>query len=84
MLPITAIEEAFVAGPAIRNTNTAPGETPFMKRTNAIGIDAVAQTYKGRETMSITKYSKKEFEDKKEAIKSGGMKYPMHAAISNP
>ena len=30
MLPITAIEEAFVAGPAIRNTNTAPGETPSL------------------------------------------------------
>ena len=31
--------------------------------------------------MNITKYSMKEFEDKKDAIKSGGIKYPMHAAI---
>ena len=41
---ITAIEEAFVAGPAIKNTKTAPADTPLAIRTTAIGIDAVAQT----------------------------------------
>ena len=40
----TAIEEALVAGPAIRNTKTAPADTPLAIRTTAIGIDAVAQT----------------------------------------
>ena len=39
-----AIEDAFVAGPAIRKTKTAPGETPLITRATAIGIEAVAQT----------------------------------------
>ena len=41
---VLAIEEALVAGPAIRNTKTAPADTPLAIRTTAIGIDAVAQT----------------------------------------
>ena len=41
---ITTIEEALVAGPAIKNTKTAPADTPFAIRTKATGIDAVAQT----------------------------------------
>ena len=41
---ITTIDEAFVAGPAIKNTKTAPADTPLAIRTKAIGIDAVAQT----------------------------------------
>ena len=32
---------AFIAGPTIRNTNAAPGETPFRMSDAAIGIDAV-------------------------------------------
>ena len=49
----TAIEDAFVAGPAIRKTNTAPAETPFVIRATAIGTEAVAQTYIGNEIKSI-------------------------------
>ena len=41
---MTAMEEALVAGPAIKNTKTAPAETPLTIRATAIGIDAVAQT----------------------------------------
>ena len=44
MFLITTIEEAFVAGPAIRKTKIAPADTPFPISATAIGIDAVAQT----------------------------------------
>ena len=38
---ITAIDEALVAGPAIKNINAAPGVMPLAISTTAIGIDAV-------------------------------------------
>ena len=41
---MTAIEEAFVAGPAIRNTKAAPGSNPLLISVIAIGTDAVAHT----------------------------------------
>ena len=46
-------------------------------------MEAVAQTYNGKETNNIIKYSRKELEDKKDAMKSGGIKYPIKAAINN-
>ena len=58
ILPIIAMDDALVAGPAIKNTKIAPAEIPLEYKTNAIGMEAVAQTYNGRETSSITKYSK--------------------------
>ena len=36
--------DAFVAGPVIRKTSTAPGVNPFNISTAAIGTDAVAHT----------------------------------------
>ena len=45
---------AFIAGPTMRNTNAAPGETPFAMRDAAIGIDAVEQTYIGNPTSAMT------------------------------
>ena len=45
---------AFIAGPTIRNTNAAPGETPFATSDAAIGMDAVEQTYIGKPTSAIT------------------------------
>ena len=38
------IVAAFVAGPVMRNTSAAPGETPFIMSAAAIGTDAVAHT----------------------------------------
>ena len=45
---------AFIAGPTMRNTNAAPGETPLAMSEAAIGIDAVEQTYIGKPTSAIT------------------------------
>ena len=42
-----AIVAALVAGPVIRNTSAAPGETPLVISAAATGTDAVAQTYIG-------------------------------------
>ena len=44
MFLITAIEEALVAGPAIKKMKAAPGDIPFAISATATGIDAVAQT----------------------------------------
>ena len=49
----TVIVAAFVAGPAIKNTRTAPGLTPANKSAAAIGTDPVAQTYKGIEATNM-------------------------------
>ena len=38
------VAAAFVAGPVIRNTSAAPGETPLVMSAAAMGTDAVAQT----------------------------------------
>ena len=35
----------FVAGPAKRKTNAAPGEMPFIMSDAAMGVDADAHTY---------------------------------------
>ena len=35
---------AFVAGPVIRNTSAAPGDTPAWMKAAASGTDAVAHT----------------------------------------
>ena len=45
----------FVAGPAMRKINAAPGEKPFAINAVAIGIDPVAHTYNG---IAITNTSK--------------------------
>ena len=50
---IKVIVAAFVAGPAAKNTNAAPGEIPFNINVNAIGIDAVAQIYNGIPAINI-------------------------------
>jgi len=39
----TVIDAILVAGPAIKNTNAAPGEIPLSNRAAATGIDPVAQ-----------------------------------------
>jgi hypothetical protein len=46
-LPITVMVAALVAGPAIKNTIAAPGDSPFINNTAAMGTEPVAQTYKG-------------------------------------
>ena len=43
----TAIDAMFVAGPTIRKTSIAPGETPAASSTAARGVDEVAHTYSG-------------------------------------
>ncbi|MAN34901.1 MAG: hypothetical protein CMF89_00650 [Candidatus Marinimicrobia bacterium] len=43
----------FVAGPDIKKTKTAPIEKPDECKANAIGTDAVAQTYVGRPKINI-------------------------------
>ena len=50
---ITDIVAAFVAGPAIKKTNAAPGSSPFEIKTIAIGTEAVAHTYIGTEAIPI-------------------------------
>ena len=80
----TVMEEALVAGPAIKNTNTAPAETPFAIRATAIGIDAVAQTYIGNDTASIIMSITYELNEKYSAIKSGGIKMAIAAAMTSP
>ena len=52
----TPIVTEFVAGPALRNTKTAPLLMPLNKNAAAIGRDAVAQTYSGKLTISIAIY----------------------------
>ena len=81
---ITAIEDALVAGPAIRNTKTAPAVTPLVISAIAIGMDAVAQTYMGSDTISIKKSMIYELEEKFSAIKSGGTKRAIAAATTSP
>ena len=54
VLAMVAIVAALVAGPVIKNTNAAPGETPRMIKAAAMGTDAVAQTYIGIPSTSIT------------------------------
>ena len=54
----TIIDEALVAGPAIKKMNTAPAVTPLPIKARAIGIDAVAQTYIGNDIKSIAKYAR--------------------------
>jgi hypothetical protein len=46
----TESEAALVAGPTARNTNTTPGENPFIKSDIPIGIEEVAQIYIGTAT----------------------------------
>ena len=58
-----ATDEALVAGPAIKKTKIAPAEIPFENSTTAIGIEAVAHTYNGRETTSMTQYSSNLLDD---------------------
>ena len=43
----------FVAGPAIRNTNAAPGSAPAPINAAAKGTDAVAHVYIGIATKQI-------------------------------
>ena len=84
MFFMTAIDEALVAGPAIRKIKIAPAETPLAKRATAIGIDAVAQTYKGKDTINMIRYIKYESKSKIEAKNSGGRKSDIPAAIKSP
>tara|TARA_B100000287_G_C20296255_1_gene647961 strand:+ start:450 stop:632 length:183 start_codon:yes stop_codon:yes gene_type:complete len=42
-----AIEDAFVAGPAIKKINIDPGDRPLAKSATAMGMEAVAHTYMG-------------------------------------
>ena len=81
---ITAIDEALVAGPAIKNINAAPGVMPLAISTTAIGIDAVAQTYIGSDTASIIVYWIKLLEEKCSAINWGGIKIAIAAATTSP
>ena len=46
--------ETLVAGPAMRNTSTAPGDNPAAKKPTASGVDAVAQIYIGMPMMAMT------------------------------
>ena len=46
-LAIIPMVEMLVAGPASKNTNTAPGDRPAAKKPTATGVDAVAQIYMG-------------------------------------
>ena len=46
-------EAMLVAGPDNRNTRAAPGLTPFKIRAAAIGVEAVAQIYRGMPTASM-------------------------------
>ena len=46
-LRTTSIEAMLHAGPAISNTNAAPGVSPLSISATAIGIDPVAQRYIG-------------------------------------
>ena len=45
---IVVMDVVFVAGPTIRKTSAAPNVTPFDIIASAMGIDAVAHTYKGK------------------------------------
>ncbi len=72
-----------VAGPAIKNTSAAPGETPFINKTAAIGIEPVAQMYIGTEAAKTTRISNSP-NPLKELKKSAGSKTEISAAIKNP
>ena len=50
---IVVIDVVFVAGPTIRKTSAAPNVTPFDIIASAMGIDAVAHTYKGKPIIII-------------------------------
>ncbi len=45
---------ALVAGPAIKNTKTAPGDTPRANKEAPIGTEPVAQTYNGIDATKIS------------------------------
>ncbi|GAG11789.1 unnamed protein product, partial [marine sediment metagenome] len=55
--PVNNSVAAFVAGPAIRKTNPAPGVMPFKIKDAAIGIEPVAHMYIGIEISSINGYA---------------------------
>ena len=50
---IVVMDVVFVAGPTIRKTSAAPNVTPFDIIASAMGIDAVAHTYKGKPIIII-------------------------------
>ena len=70
---IAEMAAALVAGPVIRNTRAAPGETPFAIRAAATGTDAVAHTYIGMPKSSIAIIETKVLSPK-DPKKFGGMK----------
>ena len=43
-----------VAGPANKNTSTAPGDIPASRNPAAMGVEPVAQTYMGIPTNNIS------------------------------
>ena len=75
---------AFIAGPTIRNTNAAPGETPFATSDAAIGIDAVEQTYIGKPTSAITGIAIQSLPWKASAKKLSGTNTVTSAEIARP
>ena len=74
---------ALVAGPVIKNTRAAPGDTPFAIRAAATGTDAVAQTYIGIPKRSIAIIERSVLSPK-DSKKLAGIKVDMAPAATMP
>ena len=71
-----------VAGPANRNTSTAPGDTPAASNAVAMGVDSVAQTYSGTLIASSNNMAGKPLPYAASAL--GGTNVSVTPAISSP
>ena len=72
-----------VAGPAIRKTIAAPGDNPFSNSTAAMGMEPVAQTYRGIEASRISSMERYSLETVS-TKKLSGMTTARRAAIRKP
>ena len=75
---------AFMAGPTIRNTNAAPGETPFNMRDAAIGMDAVEHTYIGKPIIAIAGIASQSLPPNASAKKPSGTRTVTSADTARP
>ncbi len=84
LFAITINDAMFDTGPVNKNTNAAPGESPFMIKDSAIGIDEVEQMYIGKPTSTINIMDKIPLSKPYPTKKSSGIKVEIRAEIKIP
>ena len=77
-------DTAFIAGPTIRKTNAAPGETPLSISDAAMGMDAVEHTYIGSPTSAIAGIASQSRPPNASAKKPSGTRTVTSAETARP